>query len=100
MLYKNWIFISEQTRTFFMTTHVNFEGMSDGDIKLDILTWKRSPGLKGKLNSLAEAKDFHVELDTVSSVNELRHTKERYVRRGYHCLNSKITLQKQNKHLK
>lgn len=99
MLYKTWIFISEETGTFFMTTHVNFEGMTVKAIQRDIPTWKRPPDFQEELDSLAGANDFHFEIDEVSHVDDLHDIKDRYVQRGYRCLNRRIVLKKQNKHV-
>jgi hypothetical protein len=99
MLYKTWIFISEETRTFFMTTHVNFEGMTVKAIQRDIPTWKRPPEHQEQLNALAEASDFRFELDEVGHVDDLHDIKAKFIKRGYTCLNKRITLKKNNQHV-
>jgi hypothetical protein len=99
MLCKTWILISEETGTFFMTTHVTFEGMTVKAIQRDIPTWKRPPDHQKDLNDLAAASDFHFELDEVSHVDDLHDIKALYTQRGYRCLNRRIVLKKQNKHV-
>ncbi|WP_192888708.1 hypothetical protein [Vibrio bathopelagicus] len=99
MTYKTWIFISEETKTFFMTTHVNFEGMTVKAIQRDIPTWKRPEEHQRELNALAEASDFRFELDEVSHVDDLHDIKARYTSRGYRCLNRRIVLKKNNQHV-
>ncbi|RKF19471.1 hypothetical protein DBZ36_03120 [Alginatibacterium sediminis] len=97
MAYKTWIFISETTQTFFMTTHVNFEGMTIKAIQRDILTWNRQEDLQSELDALSAASDFRVEYDEVKNVDDLHDIKARYVKSGYACLNRRIVLTKNNK---
>lgn len=99
MAYKTWIFISDKTCTFFITTHVQFEGMTVKGIQRDIPTWKRPPEHQRELDALAAASDFRVELDEVSHVDDLHDIKARYIAKGYRCLTRRIVLKKNNKHV-
>ena len=99
MAYTTWIFISKETHTFVMTTHVNFEGMTVKAIQRDIPTWKRPKEYQDELNTLAAASDFRFELDEVSHVDDLHDIKARYTASGYRCLNRRIVLKKNNQHV-
>ncbi|MGF1686160.1 hypothetical protein L4C36_05620 [Photobacterium japonica] len=99
MTYKTWVFISEETRTFFITTHVAFDGMTTREIQTDIPTWERPDDHKKELMTLASAYDFRVVLDRVSHVDDLRTIKARYVAQGFRCLNRRIVLRKNNQNV-
>ena len=96
MTYTAWIFISDTTKSFYLTTHVKFEDMNLKQIQNDIKTWKRKDNHQDQLDQLADSSDFHIEYDEVCSTSDLHKIKKRYVNRGYKCLTLRIELVKGN----
>ena len=99
MAYKTWIFISDEMRTFFITTHVAFDGMTTKEIQKDIPTWERPDDHKIELMALASAGDFRVVTDRVSHVDDMRAIKASYEAQGLRCLNRRIVLRKNNQYV-
>ena len=53
MEYKVLVLQSATTNTYFISTHVSFEGMTIVGFKLDIPTWKRKADMQEELNAMA-----------------------------------------------
>ena len=96
MTYTTWIFVSDITKSFYLTTHVKFEDMNLKQIQNDIKTWKRKDNHQYQLDQLAESSDFRIEYDEVCSTSDLKQIKSHYVNRGYKCLTFRIQLVKKN----
>lgn len=99
MTYTVWILQSATTKTCFISTHVNFEGMTVAGFKRDIPTWKRKPDMQKELNDMAGQSDFVFTTGEASHVDDLHEIANQMRSKGYRVLNRRIVLKKSNQNV-
>lgn len=96
MEYKVWVLQSATTKTCFISTHVNFEGMSVAGFKRDIPTWNRKSDMQEELNVMVAQNDFLFTTSKASHVDDLHEIANQMRSKGYRILNRRIVLKKSN----
>ncbi|MET2951750.1 hypothetical protein ABXV18_27090 [Vibrio owensii] len=90
--FTSWVFKSDTTKSFYITTHVNFHGKSKQWIKENIPTWKRPNPQQIRLNLLAAQDDFTIETNTVQTSADMKAICQKLEAQGYAKLNKRVAL--------
>ncbi|QFU23157.1 hypothetical protein FM038_014050 [Shewanella eurypsychrophilus] len=71
MIYGLKVIHSKKLKKAFFTTHVNLMHLSDQELNEDMKSWKRSAGMKQRIEELRLSDDFKVDNHHVRNNEEL-----------------------------